>query len=124
MYLLDTNVVIDFCNSKLPIKAKELLISVEPAISVITRIELFASGKIPEQERLTLEAFVSIATIYNSINAEIIAKTITIRQQYNTKLPDAIIAATAIIYDLVLISRNTSDFKNIQDLQVINPYSL
>jgi predicted nucleic acid-binding protein len=40
------------------------------------------------------------------------------------RLPDAIIAATALVYDLVLISRNISDFKNIDGLQVIDPHSL
>lgn len=124
MHLLDTNVVIDFCNSKLPTNSKNLLISIEPSISVITRIELFASAKISEQEKLTLEAFVNISTVYDNINEEIIAKTIAIRQQHNTKLPDAIIAATALVYNLVLISRNTSDFKNIQGLQIIDPHSL
>jgi tRNA(fMet)-specific endonuclease VapC len=50
MYLLDTNTVIDFCNSKLPMDAKKLLTGiVEPAISVITRIELFANTKIAEE---------------------------------------------------------------------------
>ena len=41
MYLLDTNTVIDFFNAKLPDNGKNLLLSIEPAISVITFIELF-----------------------------------------------------------------------------------
>jgi predicted nucleic acid-binding protein len=40
------------------------------------------------------------------------------------KLPDAIIAATALVYDLTLITRNTSDFKNMEGLKVINPFDL
>jgi predicted nucleic acid-binding protein len=122
MYLLDTNTIIDFCNSKLPENAKKLLTGIEPSISVITQIELFASAKIPQQEKLKLEAFVDICTVYDSINANIVAKTIAIRQQHKTKLPDAIIAATALVYDLVLISRNTSDFKNVQGLKVVDPF--
>ena len=124
MYLLDTNTVIDFCNAKLPDKAKGLLQKTMPIISVITRIELFASTKISSQELLTLEWFVEIATVHDTINLAIINNTIHIRQQYRTALPDAIIAATALVYGLVLISRNTSDFKNIQGLQIIDPYSL
>jgi predicted nucleic acid-binding protein len=49
---------------------------------------------------------------------------IDIRKKHKTKLPDAIIAATALVYDLVIISRNISDFKNIDGLQVIDPHSL
>jgi predicted nucleic acid-binding protein len=58
------------------------------------------------------------------INEAIIEKTITIRQTKKIALGDAIIAATALVYDLVVISRNVSDFKNITGLQVIDPHSL
>jgi hypothetical protein len=39
-------------------------------------------------------------------------------------LPDTIIAATAILYDLELVSRNTKDFKNIKGLSLINPFEV
>ena len=32
------------------------------------------------------------------------------RQQYKTKTPDAIIAATALVHGLTVITRNTEDF--------------
>lgn len=124
MYLLDSNAVIDFCNANLPDNAKKLLQSNQPQISVITRIELFGSGKTPEHERLQLEQFVRISKVYDRINLEIINHAIHIRQVYRTDLPDAIIAATALAYNLILISRNISDFKNIEGLQVINPHNL
>ena len=124
MHLLDTNIIIDFCNSRLPQNAKDLLESIEPSISVITRIELFASTKITEKEKNSLEDFVSISRVYNSIDNSIVARTISIRQLYKTKLPDAIIAATALVNNLTLISGNSADFKNIVELRVINPYNL
>jgi predicted nucleic acid-binding protein len=124
MYLLDTNTVIYFCNSKLPEEAKTLLFSINPAISVVTSIELFASSKIPDKEKVTLKAFVALSTVYDHINTSIIAKAITIRQQYKTKLPDAIIAATALVYNLTLITHNIPDFKNIEGLQLIDPLDI
>jgi predicted nucleic acid-binding protein len=54
---------------------------------------------------------------------DVVEATIDLRKKYKTKLPDAIIAATALTYSLVLISRNTTDFKKIQGLQVIDPYN-
>jgi len=95
---------------------------VNPAISVITHIELFASPKISEKERLQLEQFVQIATVYDHVNAAIVAHAIAIRQQYKTPLPDAIIAATALTYNLELVTRNKDDFKNIDGLRIIDPY--
>ena len=40
----------------------------------------------------------------------------------DNKLPDAIIAATAINHNLILITRNVADFKKITRLKVLNPY--
>jgi predicted nucleic acid-binding protein len=48
---------------------------------------------------------------------------IELRKKYKTKLPDAIIAATAIAYDLTLITRNVSDFNRISEVKTINPHS-
>jgi predicted nucleic acid-binding protein len=124
MYLLDTNTVIDFCTSKLPINAKNLLVSIEPKISVITRIELFASTKISLEEKEVLEIFVDMATIYDHISDEIVAQSIRLRQQYKTQIPDAIIAATALANGLILITRNSKDFEQISDLQIVNPYNI
>jgi len=60
------------------------------------------------------------STIY--IDQEIADKVVEIRKHHRIKLPDAIIAATAMAGNLVLISRNTDDFKNL-DLKVLNPFS-
>ena len=49
---------------------------------------------------------------------------IGLRKKYKSKLPDAIIAATALAAKATLITRNTSDFKNIKGLNFIDPYSL
>jgi predicted nucleic acid-binding protein len=125
MYLLDTNTIIDFCNAKLPENGKQLLLSIEqPAISVISRIELFSSIKIPQREIILLEQFVQISKMYDTINIDIINQTISIRQKLKLKLPDAIIAATALAYNLTLITRNIADFKNIENLNLLNPYEM
>jgi len=47
-----------------------------------------------------------------------------IRQQKKMKLPDAIIAATALEKRCVLVTRDRDDFKNIdQELHIIDPFS-
>ena len=40
------------------------------------------------------------------------------------KLPDAMIAATALQNGFILVTNNTKDFKNIEGLEVIDPYQL
>jgi len=51
-------------------------------------------------------------------------KTILIRQKQKIKLPDAVIASTALINGLILVSHNIKDFKNIPDLETMNPYDI
>ncbi len=44
-----------------------------------------------------------------------------LKKQRKMGVCDAIIAATAILYDLELITRNTKDFEAIKGLRVSNP---
>lgn len=48
--------------------------------------------------------------------------TVKIRRNHKIKLPDAIIAATAITKGMTLITRNAKDFTPITNLHVINPF--
>jgi predicted nucleic acid-binding protein len=56
------------------------------------------------------------------LTEKVVDMTISIRRNYKIKLPDAIIVASALVYDLILIIRNTSDFKNIVELNMIDPH--
>jgi predicted nucleic acid-binding protein len=51
-------------------------------------------------------------------------KVIELRLQYKTKLPDAIIAATAMFYNLTVITRNILDFNKIEGIKILDLYSL
>ncbi|NJK84443.1 MAG: type II toxin-antitoxin system VapC family toxin [Saprospiraceae bacterium] len=63
-----------------------------------------------------------IISIIFELESDIKRKTAEIRKAYKIKLPDAIIAATALAYDLTLLTRNVSDFKNIDGINLINPH--
>ena len=39
-------------------------------------------------------------------------------------LADTIIAATALVHDLPLVTRNEEDFKHVTGLRVVNPFGL
>ena len=60
-----------------------------------------------------------IALTDNIVNASI-----DVRMNHKTKLPDAIIAATALVHELIIISRNTKDFQPVAGLTCVNPYNL
>ncbi|MCD6010598.1 MAG: type toxin-antitoxin system VapC family toxin [Flavipsychrobacter sp.] len=121
-YLIDTNIIIDFSENKLPAKVKSFIafaIDNEPHLSVINKIELLGFSSVTKN----ITEFVNAANVI-PLSDEIIEKTITIRKTHRIKLPDAIIAATAVLQKLILLTSNDSDFKNIKGLKVVNPKTI
>ena len=51
-------------------------------------------------------------------------KAIELRKAHTIKTPDAIIAFTALVYNLTLIIPNITDFKNIDGRITVNPHEL
>ena len=70
-----------------------------------------------------LQIFTNASVIYDLNNA-VVDATILICKQNKIKLPDAIIAATALVHNFLLVTRNVADFKNIKDIQVVNPWDI
>jgi predicted nucleic acid-binding protein len=124
-YLIDTNVVIDYLGQKLPVSGMNFMNTIIdniPNVSVVTKIEVLGFNTPAEHYQL-LTQFMEDATVMD-LSSDVVDASIEVRKNHKTKLPDAIIAATAIVYGLVVISRNVSDFKNITGIQVIDPHSL
>lgn len=124
-YILDTNVVIDYVAERyLPQQLLQLDAIVDEAlnISIITKIEALGYNG-DSLEMVRMASFIQVATIF-SLTDEVAAQTIVLRKARKMKTPDAIIAATALVHGLTLLSRNLSDFKNIVGLAVIDPYGL
>lgn len=88
-------------------------------ISAITYLEVIGYHKLTNVERLL---FKSLFETYNyiSISDEIINKAIKIRQTKSISLADSIIAATALIKNMTLITHNTKDFDWIENLKIID----
>ena len=125
-YLLDSNTVIDYLEGKMPVRALEemdKIIDQKAKISVITQMEILGWFGATSVQLNLLNEFVADAIVFD-LTPEMINRTIKIRQQYKIKLPDAIIAATALVYDLNLLSLNIRDFKNIDGLKIINSHEL
>jgi len=123
-YLLDTNAVIEFLGGKLPESAmlwlENIIAEDQHLLSVINHIELlgFKSG---EEEMQVLEDFIDISSIL-PLSDEVVQQTIALRKEHKIKLPDAVVAATALVHDLTILTRNVSDFKEIPKIKYLNPH--
>ena len=126
-YLWDTNAVVHYLQKNLPEPEQKLMGNIinsyQPAISIITEIELLCWKAATEKDIAVINNFISDSMVYQ-LNQSIKLKTIEIRKKYRLKLPDAIIAASALANNHILITNNVSDFDKIYKLKVIDPFKL
>ncbi|HZW65144.1 MAG TPA: type II toxin-antitoxin system VapC family toxin [Hanamia sp.] len=125
-YLLDTNFVINYFKgifSDDAAKFTDSVINDLTYVSVITRMELLSWQSLKPKDEEVIKEFIFDSTVF-SLEENIITKTILLRRTNKIKLPDAIIAATAIVHNLQLITHNLKDFKNIPELIVVDANAL
>lgn len=123
-YLADSNALIDLVLDRLPAASAAWLdgqlAAQQVAISVITRIELLTKTQ-PAAEYATMQALVRSMSVL-PLDEPVIRQTIALRQQHRVKLPDAIIAATALAHGLPLLTRNAADFRRVAGLRLLDPH--
>ena len=122
-YLIDTNIFTLYLQGELSEKGNLLIDSIlnsfDCQISVITRIELLSWNTDQETTNLVNE-FIRLSKEF-SLTEEIIIKTGEMRRSKKIKLPDAVIATTAMVNDFILVSDNDKDFGKIEHLRYVNP---
>ena len=74
-----------------------------------------------ESELKIIADFIAIAHVIG-LSKPIVEQTIKLRRGVKIKLPDAIIASTALVYNVLVITRNLSDFGQVAGLVSINPH--
>lgn len=114
--LIDTNIALYFLSGDK--KLADLLDNTFPYLSFITELELLAYPGLDKQEEQKIKAFIDDCVIIN-INHRIKERSIGIREQAKLKLPDAIIAATAIAEKLPFLSAD-NDFERVNDLHLFS----
>lgn len=115
--LLDSNIIIGLAKGRLPlsiVEGKGLF------ISDITRLEVLGYHKIKTNEEAVLQLFFKNITIFD-ISNEVITRAIHLRKEKSMSVGDAIIAATALIRKIPLVTVNIVDFRHVQKLTLINP---
>jgi predicted nucleic acid-binding protein len=118
-------VIIDYTSNLLPASAcdfVENILNTDFNISIVVKIEALGYNEEATKMKL-LEDFISTSEII-SLDNNVAQKTIELRKIKKLKLGDAIIAATSLVHNLTLITRNISDFQNIPELEIVNSHDL
>ncbi len=120
-YLIDTNILIyhtkgsqltvDFINN--------LVVQHSFNLSILTKIEFLGWDKHTHDGFEKCKRLIESANIY-PVDENIANKAIELRRGMKIKLADAVIAATALLNNLKLVTRNVDDFKVIEGIEVIN----
>jgi predicted nucleic acid-binding protein len=91
-----------------------------PAVSVVSYVEVVGYHRLTEQDQRYFEAFF-VASPVLPISIDILERATWLRQQRPIGLGDALIAATALVHELELLTANTDDFQWISSLRLSNP---
>jgi len=108
-YLLDTNFILGMLTSApevLSIVGNTGVMAQQCAISAVTRMELLGYPDITAQEDALIRHRLAQFT-YLAITTAIEEKAIELRRSRRIKLPDALIAATALCHGLELLTMDT-----------------
>jgi len=119
MIIFDTNIIIYSAKQEY-IGLRPLFFSPNSLISAISKVEVLGFHSLDDGEKLYFESIFKTIKVL-PIDFEIIDKAIELRQQKKMSLGDSIIAATSLVFDAELYTRNISDFKHISDIKVLNP---
>jgi predicted nucleic acid-binding protein len=116
-YTLDTNIMIYLLDGKLA----DSLPDGRFYTSIISKLELFSFADLTTEKLERIQNFLNITQLIH-LTDTICDQTIALRCRYKLKLPDAIIAATAIVQDSILLT-NDSRLNRVSELTV-RPLSL
>lgn len=120
MILLDTNTIIYLRNNQLDERAVDILRSSSLGTCNIVIAEVLGYKAMDQEDAGFFRDFFDSMKNY-AFNKEVTEKVIELRKTTNIKLPDAIIAATALVNNLVLWTHNTKDFESVHSLKTFDP---
>jgi predicted nucleic acid-binding protein len=122
--LIDSDVLIDFIHAV--DQAKSTLQDLEKDytfnVSVITRFELLVGCKNKTEVRTLLNFLMKFELLH--LNTAISEESVNLFDKYRLShgvlIPDTIIAATAITYEIPLLTKNQKDFRFIENLNLLS----
>jgi predicted nucleic acid-binding protein len=121
MKLIDSNIII-YSGANENSWLRELFYESNSYFSSISKIEVLGFHQITEEQVIYFSEVFNLLKVL-PVDNEVIDKAVSLRQQRKFTLGDSIIAATALLNNLTLVTRNVDDFSHIPDLNIENPFN-
>ncbi|MEX2564633.1 MAG: type II toxin-antitoxin system VapC family toxin [Cyclobacteriaceae bacterium] len=112
---VDTNIVLYFLKGDPEIV--DLISDKDLVVSVITEIELLSFPHLTAESEQQIKNLLKDCTILD-LKQEVKELTVELRRKYKIKLPDSIIAASAFIQKIPLLTSDKG-FKKIEELDIL-----
>jgi hypothetical protein len=123
-YLLDTNAIIYYLQGQPELDTVFEHIrsgAASPMVSMITKIELLGYPRMTRNEEAKIRLLLQRFTV-TGLSDEVADQAITLKRKYRLRTPDSIIAATAIVHDAVLVSRDDAHLGKVTEIRLLNPF--
>lgn len=118
--LVDSNILI-YAAQPEHAQLRRFIADSAPAVSATSYVEVLGYHQLDDEERQYLEAFFRLAQVLPLSHA-VLDQAVALRQQRKMSLGDALVAGTALVHGLTLVTRNVKDFQWIQGLSLLNPF--
>lgn len=116
--LIDSNIII-YTGLVNQGRLRKWLKNYSPVVSAVSQIEVLGYRKLTEKDKHYFEAFFNNLKVI-PINENVIKEAIALRQIKSMSLGDSIIAATAIIENIPLLTANSKDFSPVKNIELID----
>jgi toxin FitB len=118
--LVDSNILI-YAAQPAHTHLRQFIAVHTPAVSAVSYVEILGYHQLDGEERQYLEAFFRLARVL-PLSQVVLDQAVALRQQRKMSLGDALVAGTALVHGLTLVTRNVEDFQWIQGLLLLNPF--
>lgn len=120
--LLDNNIIIDAAQEENEF-LREFIAENSPSVSALSYLEVLGYHQLSDEDKTYFEEFFKASQIL-PISQAVINQAVKLKQIRKISLGDAIIAGTALVYDLTIVTRNVEDFRWITELKLLNPFGI
>ncbi|HZN65889.1 MAG TPA: type II toxin-antitoxin system VapC family toxin [Tepidisphaeraceae bacterium] len=117
--LLDSNIII-YASQPAHQPLRDFIAAHAPAVSAVSYVEVLGYHRLTQAERDAYSRFFAAARVL-PLDQPVLDSAVSLRRQRRMSLGDSLVAGTALVHRLTLVTRNTDDFRWVPGLQLLDP---